>query len=197
MARTPKLRASALLAAGALAVHQLRYALSGTTTPGGCSAPRGHAYLAFVMPLALGLLAAAGGLFLAGLARAARGAAAERAGPPRFSRLWTATSGILLFTYAAQESLEGALANGHPAGLAGVFGHGGWVAIPLALAVGALVALVLRGAHAAVAFVARRRTQVARERAPRARRLPRGALLPALDPVACNLAGRGPPSLSA
>ena len=28
MARTPKLRASALLAAGALAVHQLRYALS-------------------------------------------------------------------------------------------------------------------------------------------------------------------------
>jgi hypothetical protein len=199
MARTPKLRASALLAAGALAVHQLRYALS-FHDAGRVLGAQGHAYLAVVMPLALGLLAAAGGLFLAGLTRAARGGAgagAEPARAPGLGRLWVVASTILILTYAAQESLEGAIASGHPAGLAGVFGHGGAIAVPVALAVGALVALALRGAHAAIAFVARRRTPLPRGRAPRARRLPPRAALPALDPVARHLAGRGPPALSA
>jgi hypothetical protein len=52
----------------------------------------------------------------------------------------------LLAMYSLQESLEGALATGHPGGLAGVFGHGGWVAIPLSAAVGLALALALRGA---------------------------------------------------
>ena len=46
--------------------------------------------------------------------------------------------------FVLQETLEGLFATGHPGGAAGVFGHGGWWAIPLALAVGLLLALVLR-----------------------------------------------------
>jgi hypothetical protein len=60
----------------------------------------------------------------------------------------------LVAAYCAQELLEGILASGHPAGLAGVFGDGGWTAIPLALPLALLVALGLRGRGALAAATA-------------------------------------------
>ncbi len=54
-----------------------------------------------------------------------------------------------------QEWLEGVFAAGHPAGLEGVFGHGGYWAVPLSLLGGLLVAALLRFASAAVEVVAR------------------------------------------
>ena len=62
--------------------------------------------------------------------------------------------------FCAQELTEGALAVGHPAGLAGVHAHGGWVFAPLALAIGALcslICLVLRGVERALACITRPR----------------------------------------
>lgn len=39
------------------------------------------------------------------------------------------------------------LASGHPGGLEGVFGHGGWVALPSCALVGCGLSLLVRGAH--------------------------------------------------
>jgi hypothetical protein len=47
--------------------------------------------------------------------------------------------------------VEGQLGAGHPAGLAEVVGHAGWFAFVLAVPVGAIIALVLRGADAVIA----------------------------------------------
>jgi hypothetical protein len=62
----------------------------------------------------------------------------------------------MLGVYSCQEWLEGALADGHPGGIAAPYSHGGWIALPLALAIGLLIALALRGAAAAIAVAATR-----------------------------------------
>ena len=55
----------------------------------------------------------------------------------------------LVAAYCGQELIEGWLAAGHPAGVAGVLEHGGWIALVCAPLVGGLVALAARGAAAA------------------------------------------------
>lgn len=140
------LRVTALLLVGALAVHELRYLIAFGGDSGEALAHHGHGYLTFVTPL-IGLLSAlALGQLLARVA-AAR-SAASGAGV-RVRRLWPVASVALLSIYASQELLEGILAPGHPAGWAGVFAGGGWVAVPLAVAFGAIVALALRVARVA------------------------------------------------
>jgi len=100
----------------------------------------------------------------------------------------------LFALYAVQESLEGLLESGHPVGLAGVLGHGGWVAVPLALLLGLVVALLLRGRAAIVGHVAGRAARGASRRPARSLlRLPRISPAP-LEPLAGHLAGRGPPT---
>jgi len=65
----PKLRASALVAVGAIVVHQGRFALA----PDSGAPVDGHGYLPLAALLTGGLLALAGGRFLASLVRARRG----------------------------------------------------------------------------------------------------------------------------
>lgn len=83
--------------------------------------------------LALGL--AVGG-FLSCLGRALAGQATG----PRYGcsllGLWLSCTACLLAVYSSQEVLEGLFATGHPTGIAGVFGGGGWWAIPAAACVG-------------------------------------------------------------
>jgi hypothetical protein len=132
-------RAVALLAAGTAAVHQLRYAIGYGSDAGHALASQGHAYFDVLLPFvaALGLVA---------LASIVRAPIARPDGPRRsFARTWAIVVAALVTAYAAQELLEGVLASGHPPGLAGVFATGGWTAVPLALPVGLLVALGLRG----------------------------------------------------
>ena len=129
----PSLRAGLPLAAGSLAVHELRYLLG----PSGESAAPAHGYLAWLAPLAALALAIACGVWLAGLGR--RSASHAR------TLTWIGASGALLATYAMQETIEALATPGHP----GLLAHGGWRAVPIALAVGGLVALGMRGARAA------------------------------------------------
>jgi hypothetical protein len=188
MTRTQSpLRTVAVLAGAALTLHELRYLLA----PDPHAAEAGHAYLALVAPAVAALLAAAGGAFVLALAR---GGAAGPRPPASFARLWLAASAALAATYTTQELLEGVLAAGHPAGLAAVAAHGGWIGLLLALGLGAIVALLLRCAHA---ILVRDRGAPPRRRAlpPRAPRPPMAAV-PALDALACHLAGRGPPLAS-
>jgi len=96
--------------------------------------------------------------------------------------------------YVGQELVEGLLASGHPGGLHGVFGHGGWIAVPTAVAIGSLIALTLRVADAVIAFVAGRQRPGPRQRPGRPRHCtPLSVALPRLAPLARVGAGRAPP----
>jgi hypothetical protein len=136
------LRMAALMGAGTFAVHQMRYALSYDHEVGG------HGYL---VPLGAVLVAALLLAFAALLGRVAR-RAEEPA--PRVARLWPATSVALVSVYTVQESLESFISGRVP----GVFEHGGLVTLPLAVMIGLVIALVMRGAAAA--------TRLASARAP-------------------------------
>jgi hypothetical protein len=93
-----RLRLAALLAAGALGVHELRYALAYGANAGRHAAEQGHAYLSVLIPLVmLGALVAAAQLLLrfAG-GRPSTGRAR------RFARLWL---GCALTLAASQPSI--------------------------------------------------------------------------------------------
>lgn len=129
----------ALLSLGVLAVHQLRYLIAYGADAGEALGASGHGYLTIVEPVA-GLLVAFA--VAAVLRRIARGGRGERS--PHRGVLVVMFGIALLTAYAGQELIEGELAAGHAAGLAGIFGGGGWVAVPLAAAIGALLALAVK-----------------------------------------------------
>jgi hypothetical protein len=202
---SPRLRAAALMPAAVLTVHQLRYLLAFGGSTGSELEKEGHQYLsALAAPIAM-LVAVAVGVFFARLAVAWRvGGASAGADPgdlrdgsaPRFGfpRLALLIAAAILALYSCQELLEGMLSTGHPGGLEGVFGDGGWWAIPLSLACGAIVAAALRGARAAIRWVASRhlRPRPSHGRPTPALR-PRRLSLPRLVPLAGAAAGRAPP----
>jgi hypothetical protein len=156
-----RIRAGALVSAGALGVHDLRYLLA---YGGGSShelSVQGHAYLRFVTPLVAGVLVLAAAAFAARLARAYASGDGRDGGPLGSTRrIWAFTSALLIAVYACQEWVEGLLSDGHPGGLVAPFGHGGWLALPLAVAIGLVIALALRGAATAIAVAARRHTRL-------------------------------------
>jgi uncharacterized membrane protein YidH (DUF202 family) len=194
IARASWLRTAALLSAGAFGVHQLRYLLAYGDGAQHALQSSGHDYLS-VVELMIGLvLAMALGQLLRRIAEARL--AGRQLG---FPALALVCSVALLAIYAGQELLEGLLAAGHGSGLAGVFGGGGWLAMPLALLGGAGVALLSRTAEAAVAAAAQGVRPAAGQ--PRLRSAPVGVLVvgksPTLttSPLARHLAGRAPPAL--
>jgi hypothetical protein len=144
-----RLRCFALLGAGAIGLHELRYLIGYGGDAGHALAAQGHGYLdAVTATIALALVAALA-VLIAAVARGGATAAARSVRPWRVR--WLAASGALLAVFVTQELVEGALSPGHAAGLAGVTGNGGWIAVPLALAIGAVVAALLRGAEAVIA----------------------------------------------
>jgi hypothetical protein len=187
------LRTAAILPAGAYAVHQARYGLGFGSGAAEALHHHGHGYLAAVAPLITLLLGAFIGQLLWAATRPARGG-----GPTvRFRRAWLLASVCLIGVYVAQEELEGLLTPGHPTGLAGVFGAGGWTAVPVALLIGALVALTLRSAHAVDCAAPPRISWTAqpRLRAPASVAVVIGpALRPIVSPLARRSAGRAPPA---
>jgi len=113
------------MVAGTFGLHQLRFTLAGEEA----SHVHGHGYLTVVGPILAGLLLLALTLTLA---RFASGRA-DRA--PRLRRVWLGASTALIAVYCVQESIEGQHA---------LFGHGGWLALPLAAAIGLAIALLAR-----------------------------------------------------
>jgi len=184
----------ALFPFGAVAVHQLRYQLAFGADASRELTDQGHAYLHELTPwIVLAVAVGAGGL-LARLARAWRSGESERG--RCLAALWALTSAALFSIYVGQEFLEGLLASGHPQGLAGILGDGGLWALPASIAVGGLLALLVRGGRALVARVARlgrRRPRVAAARAPKGAVGPARVALPRLAPLAGASAGRAPP----
>jgi hypothetical protein len=183
-----------LLPVAAFAVHQLRYQLAYGSHSSAALAAQGHGYLDSMAPW-LGVLLALGlGSFLTRIARAAGGRAAPR--PRRsFAGLAALAAVALLLTYSVQEWLEGVFAVGHPAGLEGVFGHGGYWAVPLSVLAGLVVAALLRFASAAVEVVARLAARRPLPDAAFAALRPTAFSAVLSSPLARRSAGRAPPEL--
>lgn len=138
-ARQASGRGIVLLPAAALLVHQLRYWLTYGSQASNELSGTGHAYLGEAVPWIVMLTAAGVATF----------AARRRPGAQRpFAERWLGSAVLLVALYTLQETLEGLFASGHPAGFAGVFGHGGWWAVPVAVVVAFLLALLLRVADA-------------------------------------------------
>jgi hypothetical protein len=200
----PRFRAAALMPAAVLTVHQLRFLLAFGGSGGEELEKEGHQYLsALAAPIAMSV-AIVVGLFFAHLASARRdgagegdariGAASDSASWRGFLRLALLIAASLLALYSCQELLEGMLSNGHPEGFNGVFGDGGWWAVPLSLICGVAIAAALRGARAAIRWVVsrRRRPRSSHERPAPASR-PHRLALPRPVPLAGAVAGRAPP----
>jgi hypothetical protein len=193
--RPSTLRATAFLLVAALGVHELRYVLAYGERAGDELAHQGHGYLMTLTPLVGVVLAFALGGLLTGLARSG---ARERAVALRVRKLWPLATAGLLAIYGTQEVLEGMLSSGHPDGVAALFTGGGWIAVPLAVVGGLVVALAVRVAE----LVQRHSAETAHIVIAWIVRL--GAPLGLISPVpawvrverliAMHLAGRGPPA---
>ncbi len=189
----PLLRAATFLLVGTQALHHLRFLVAPDHVAGRPLTEQGHGefHLALTGP-AIGVLIA---LLLAWLVVRAAGA------PPdvpvravRLRRVWPLAAAALLASYGSQELLEGALGHGHEGGPAALAEDGGWVAMPLAVALGALVALSVRIARAADGLVVTPAARIAV-----VLRAPAAAVVRALDVppersvFSLERAGRGPP----
>jgi hypothetical protein len=176
---------AALLVIGALALHQLRYVLAYGGSAGVELERQGHAYLDLVAPL---LVAAAVAMLIASIVVPALVRLA-----PALTRDVSSTeraagyAAALLAVYFAQELAESALAGGHPDGVVGILGASGWLALPLAMALGGLTAIARGWLYRAERRLA---AAVARRRLPRAPKRVRAPLPPPLRPALSLLALR-------
>lgn len=186
---------AALVPAAALAVHQLRFALAFGSGAGAALARQGHSYLHSLAPWIMLLVAIAAGAFLSALGRAMSGQRSLSRYTMSLGALWLLCTTCLVAIYVAQEFLEGLLAAGHPAGLAGILGYGGWWSIPVAASVGLVLAAILHGARWVLDELTRRHAGPERvvmlQRTACSRS--RDVLLPRLAPLAGGWSGRGPP----
>jgi hypothetical protein len=181
-----------LMPAAALVVHQARYTLTYGARANAELAAQGHSYLHSVVPWTIFALGIGASMFLRRVARTAR---TGRSGS--FTRLstlvlWLLTTAALFGIYAVQETLEELTVSGHPGGVAGVFGHGGWWALPAAAVVALGVVALLRLGRAVLQLVGRLVTAPRRMRRARVR-LPHSVALVAPAPLALARAGRAPP----
>jgi vacuolar-type H+-ATPase subunit I/STV1 len=182
--------------AGAFAVHQLRYWLAFGTRAAAELQAQGHSYLHSVVPWIVLLLALCMGAFLLALGRAFGGRSSLPRHTLSFGTLWLLCAAGLVAIYVSQEFLEGLFATGHPGGLIGIFGYGGWWSIPAAIAVGLVLSATFHGARRVLGAVAdhRLRGGVPPSRPRSAVWTRRDVPLPALAPLADGWSGRGPPA---
>jgi hypothetical protein len=178
-------RLAAILSVGAFALHQLRYLIAA----GSSSELASHGYMADLLaPIAVLVLAGA----VATLIRGTEGASPARA---PLGRRITIFAAALLAIYVGQECLEATLTIGHPDPAVLL---GGWIAMPLALAIGALAALLARALEVIERAIAVTHAVPRRSRPPavRGRALPARALRLASSPLSFGLARRPPPALA-
>ena len=201
-ARAGRLRATnaawrvALLPPAAFAVHQLRYELAFGAGARLELQRTGHSYLHSAVPWLVGALAVAAGAILTIFGQALRGHTTPRRFTSSLASLWAGVTVALVAIFAGQELLEGLFFAGHPAGWAGVFGNGGWWAVPVAACVGLVLAALLHGARWIVAAIERAVPRTASRRGPaRLMPWPPELLRVAAAPLMGACGSRGPPRL--
>ncbi len=171
-----RLRAGALLLAGAAAVHEGRVLAEGHDG----LATRPHAAVPLLVSCAAVLLAIACARFVATLHRGH----ASRGAVPGLRRLWLLATAALVATHVLQELIEG----GVPQALAPAT----LVAVACAVVVGLVLSLLLRGAERLIA--GRAVLESTRQRAASGRWRPATTeRAPVASPLARKLASRAPP----
>lgn len=183
-----------LVPAAALAVHQARYTLAYGSRANAELAAQGHSYLNSVVPWTILAVGVAASAFLRRVARAARTGQSGRPTPGSTAGLWALTTVGLIGIYSIQETLEGMVSSGHPGGLAGVFGHGGYWALPAAAVAALLVVALLRFGTEIVRLAAELGSPLRAAPVVLATHFPSSARLVLLAPLARAAAGRAPPS---
>ncbi len=186
------IRAAALVALASFGAHQLRYLIGYGPNSGDRLSEHGHGYLAALLPELIG---AAVVLLAATLVASALLGSGRMKAPASGRAQWLACSSALIAIFMVQETIEGVVSPGHPAGVAALTSGRAWVAAPLAMFFGALVIAVLnmlRDTDTTIALALRRRRAL-----PRAsRRLP-APIEPEWTPASiCTLAfgfARRPP----
>jgi hypothetical protein len=189
-----RVRLASILAIGAFALHQLRYLIAFGGSASAELAQEGHRYMSDLLP-AVSVLVLAG--IVATLIRGTEGAAPSRV---PLARRIAVFAGALLAIYLGQELIEGLIASGHASGLAPVLAGGGWIALPLAVTIGAMAALlahVLEGVERVIAVIHAERPLRARPPAVRGRALPARGISLLSAPLAFGLARRPPPPVPA
>lgn len=188
MRSAPILRATALVLACALALHELRYLIAGP--PAGKDFTATHGYLPLLGGAAALLLGVAAAMLLRALAFARR-TGEDGGGQASLPRTWVLATGALLALHFGQEMVELTL-NGVP--LHAAASHGALLVLPLATLGGLVVALGLRGARRALSTAAARARRPRRGPAPAPRVLALPALRPPAPPLALHLSQRAPPA---
>jgi hypothetical protein len=176
----------------AYAVHQLRYVLTYGARSPTALAVQGHGYLETITPYVGLLVVLWFGSFVWSLVSSAAGRL-ESAPQRSFAAPFLGTWATLVAIYILQEELEGVFAAGHPSGVGGAFGHGGWWAIPVAALAALIVVLVARLASASVELVASSGRGRAVVPACAPLDLPVTATIRRRSPLAGCTAGRAPP----
>jgi hypothetical protein len=182
-----------LLPLAALGVHWLRYRLAFAAVADHELVTQGHQYLSPLVPIVVLSAALVAAEVTVRLTRARRSQDANERGP-RFLGLAATVAAALVLIYPGQELLEGVCATGHPGGVIGVFGEGGWWAVPVALVFGVTIAALLWVADAAVSLVARTRSRAPShtdDGTPEPE--PAAVFLPSPSPLASAAPGRAPP----
>ncbi len=185
-----RLRRAALLALAALAVHEARYLLAYGAHADGAETAAGHSYLQLLAPLLAAVAAAA--IAVTVLAPLVHRRLPRLADPAAATERAAGYAATLLTVFVGQELLEGAIA-GHDL-FAGVTGPGGWLALPLAIAFGALI-------ESAGHWLERAELRLATAFAPKRPRAPARSAPPAApwlaplcsQPLAFGLSRRPPP----
>src|SRR5437870_662278 len=119
-----------LIPAAALVVHQARYSLTYGPRASAELATQGHAYLHSLVPWTVLALGIGASVFVRRVARAVRTGSTGTFTRLSITGVWSITTVALIAVYTVQETLEAIGISGHPAGVSGVFGHGGWWAFP-------------------------------------------------------------------
>jgi hypothetical protein len=194
-ARGSMVRQIVLLPPAAFVVHQLRYLLAFGGGAGAALQRTGHSYLHSLVPWIMLPVALALGAFLRSLGRAFTGRSSVPHRSVSFRGMWLACSVGLIAIFVCQEFLEELFAPGHPTGLAGIFGYGGWWAIPVSVCVGLVLAAWFHGACWVLQRIVERRMTARRAWTgpvgPRARTP--DLVVARLAPLVGGWSDRGPP----
>lgn len=185
-----RVRLASILAVAAFALHQLRFLLAFGGSASAELGQEGHRYMSDLLPpLSVLVLAAV----VATLIRGTEGASPART---PLARRVAVFAGALLAIYVGQELLEEVIASGHASAPAALVAGGGWIALPLALTVGTLAALlvhVLEGVERVFAVIHLERPPRSRAPAVRGTALPARGTSLLSAPLAFGLARRPPP----
>jgi hypothetical protein len=136
-----RLRLGALLALGAVVLHQLRYLVADGHGAAAALSHDGHGHLGLALPILLSIVLAivASMLLVAAIAR--HPATSRDEG--NTGRRALACALLLVAAFCGQELAEGALLSNHPQGVDALVRHGGLVVLPLAGLLGLLISLLV------------------------------------------------------